>query len=295
MPETFDRQVEVRNDIHTVAINWFTNRCPLVTRIPRVPIGATTFTLINRATPEIKEDGSGCVSKPTGVTQFCQIWQQPVQVEAASADSAQQLAMAAPFSQVKMTALEALMNDMEVSSYYGRGVVPSYTVRPGQKGLRTILTTHNVTTPDNAANYTPTDLIRDTLEACRKTGGDPDVLLVASDVITGFATWGQTAQQIDAGSTVFGTPIDVFEVPFLGGVSVIEAPLLKPGTVIALTSSEVRMRMKRNEFWNPRGSRGDAFAGDWMAEGAIEIDNESHHAWVEGIKAFTNPHAEPEA
>ena len=47
------------------------------------------------------------------------------------------------------------------------------------------------------------------------------------------------------------------------------------------------MRMKRNEFWNPRGSRGDAFEGDWIAEGAIEIENPSHHAWVEGITAFS--------
>ena len=47
------------------------------------------------------------------------------------------------------------------------------------------------------------------------------------------------------------------------------------------------MRMKRNEFWNPRGIRGDSFEGDWMAEGAIEIENPAHHAWVEGITAFS--------
>ena len=42
------------------------------------------------------------------------------------------------------------------------------------------------------------------------------------------------------------------------------------------------MRMKRNEFWNPRGNRGDSFEGDWIAEGAVEIENPSHHAWLEG-------------
>jgi hypothetical protein len=45
--------------------------------------------------------------------------------------------------------------------------------------------------------------------------------------------------------------------------------------------------MKRNEFWNPRGSRGDAVEGDWIAEGAIEVENEQHHAWLEGITAFS--------
>ena len=55
--------------------------------------------------------------------------------------------------------------------------------------------------------------------------------------MTGLATWGQAVQRIDAGVNVFGTPIDVFEAPFLGGVSIIEAPLLKPFTAICLTSS----------------------------------------------------------
>ena len=40
--------------------------------------------------------------------------------------------------------------------------------------------------------------------------------------------------------------------------------------------------MKRNEFWNPRGVRGDAYEGDWIAEGAIEVDNQAHHAWGRG-------------
>ena len=45
----FDNQAQVRNDISVVAINWFVNRCPLVTRVPRVACGSTTFTIINRA------------------------------------------------------------------------------------------------------------------------------------------------------------------------------------------------------------------------------------------------------
>ena len=44
----FDNQAEIRNDIYVVASNWFVNRCPLVTRIPRVPVGSTTFTIVSR-------------------------------------------------------------------------------------------------------------------------------------------------------------------------------------------------------------------------------------------------------
>ena len=365
----FDNQAQIRNDIYAVTSNWFVNRCPLVTRSPRVPVGSTTFTIVKRgfrtriaalAAPvapgdvhislidasafmtgdvlelasgervEIINDpdaatnsvpvrrgaegtaaGAGAVGdavhlisnsrtgseinqngisqRPVGVPQFCQTWQHPVQVGGSLQSSASYAGVAAattPFDQNKMIALQNLMDDMEVSSYYGKGEDPASASRPKQKGLKTLLATNNITAPTNAAAYKPTDFIRDTLEKCRLGGGDPDVLLLSSNFMTGLAMWGQAVQRINAGVNVFGTPINVFEVPFLGGVSIIEAPLLKPFSAIAITSSEVRMRMKRTEFWNPRGSRGDAFEGDWMAEGAIEIDNEAHHAWVDGITAF---------
>ena len=55
--------------------------------------------------------------------------------------------------------------------------------------------------------------------------------------MSGFATWGQAIQRVPAGETVFGTPINVLEAPFLHGVTIVEAPLLRPYTAIALTSS----------------------------------------------------------
>ena len=366
----FDNQAEIRNNIYVVASNWFVNRCPLVTRIPRVPTGSTTFTIVSRsfrprvatlasavaatdtqitlvdASPFMNGDvlelvsgerveiiadpilatnsvlvrrgaegttpGTGSANdairlignsrtgaeinqngvalKPVGVSQFCQTWQHPVQVGGSlQSSSAFETYSGArtPFEQYKMDSLQNLMDDMESSSYYGLGDDPAVAARPKQKGLRALLTTNLTTNPINAGAYKPTDFIRDTLQQCRMHGGDPDVLLVASNFMAGLATWGMAVQKIDAGVNVFGTPIDVFEAPFLGGVSIIEAPLLKPSTAVCLTSSEVRMRMKRNEFWNPRGVRGDAYEGDWIAEGAVEIDNQAHHAWVEGITAFS--------
>jgi len=365
----FDNQAQVRNDIHVVATNWFVNRCPLVTRVPRVATGSTTFTIISRsfrsrianlAAPlaaadakitladagafmngdvleldsgervELTTDpdlatntanvrrgveatviGTGAnggtvrlignsrtgaeinqaavAQRPTGVTQYCQTWQHPVQVGGSyQATAALELpsSVRTPFDQGKMVALQNLMDDMEVTSYYGRGEDPSFG-RPKQRGLRAQIGANLVTNPTSSAAYKPTDLIRDTLEKSRIGGGNPDVLLVSTNFMTGLATWGQAVQKVDAGRNVFGTAIDVFEAPFLGGVSIIEAPLLKPFTAVCLTSAEVRMRMKRNEFWNPRGNRGDALEGDWIAEGAVEVENPGHHAWVEGITAFS--------
>lgn len=365
-----DHQSQIRNDIHVVATNWFVNRCPLVTRLPRTPVASTTFSLINSGfrsryltlasaataiadtltladasslmvgdvfemasgervevtdapdvvanTVKVKRAVEGTtaatgavndqlflignsrtggeteqkavVLRPVGVDQFCQTWQHPVQVAGslqATLGYSAPTGIRTPFDHYKMDALQNLMDDMEVASYYGRGEAPSSNGRPKQKGLKTLLASNKVTAPTNAAAYKPTDLIRDTLEKCRTKGGEPDVLILSTNFMTGLATWGHAAQRIDAGVNVFGVPIEVFEAPFLGGISIIEAPLLKAGTAICLTSSEVRLRMKRNEFWNARGNRGDVIEGEWVAEGAIEVENESHHAWVEGISGFS--------
>ncbi len=366
----FDNQAQIVNDIYVVTTNWFVNRCPIVTRTPRVPVGSTTFTIVSRgfrpriavagapiaagdsqvtlldASPFMNGDvlelasgerveiigdpnlannivpvrrgaegtavgtgstndvirlisnsrtGSeinqnGVAMRPSGVPQYCQTWQHPVQVGGSlQASGAYQVSagVRTPFEQVKMDALQNLMDDMEVSSYYGRGEDPAVAARPKQKGLKTLLSANATTSPTNAGAYKASDFIRDVIEPCRAGGGDPDVLLMSTSFMAGLASWGQAALRINAGTNVFGAAINAFEVPFLGGLTIIEAPLLKPFTAVALTSAEVRMRMKRNEFWNPRGTRGDAFEGDWMAEGAIEIENPAHHAWLEGITAFS--------
>jgi hypothetical protein len=366
----FDNQAEIVNDIYVVTSNWFVNRCPIVTRTPRVPVGSTTFSIVSRhfrprtailgaavaatdaqitladASPFMNGDvlqlasgerveiiadpntsnntvqvrraaegttaGTGAANdmiflisnsrtgseinqngvalRPTAMTQFCQTWQHPVQVGGSlQASSSYRTApgVRTPFEQSKMDALQNLMDDMESSTYYGLGEDPAVASRPKQRGLKALLSVNNTTNPINAGAYKATDFLRDTLQAARTGGGDPDVLLLSTNFMLGLATWSQTVMRINAGTNVFGTPIDVFEAPFLGGVTIIEAPLLRPFTAVALTSSEVRMRMKRNEYWNPRGTRGDSFEGDWMAEGAVEIENPSHHAWVEGVTAFS--------
>ena len=118
-------------------------------------------------------------------------------------------------------------------------------------------------------------------------------MVVSTNFMSGFATWGQAIQRVPAGETVFGTPINVLEAPFLHGVTIVEAPLLRPYTAIALTSSEVYIRNKRNPYWNLRGNRGDMVEGDWIAEMAIEVVNESpprlgrgHHGVLARTRSF---------
>ncbi len=378
MPSTFAQGIEllqdfagqIRNEIHAVSMNWFVNRCPLVSRLPRIPVESTTFAVVSRvARPRTLKLGAAVAATDTSMTfldatylmvgdvlelvsgervevtgevnvaansvtirraaegtvastgalndtvrlvgnsrtggevnqlgvamkpaisyQYCQTWQHPVQISGslqAAIGFASSARGGTPLDQARMDGLQNLMDDMETTSYYGRGEDPALVARPKQKGLKTLIVTNNTTAPTNAGTYRATDFIRDTMERCRTNGGNPDILLLSSNFMTGLATWGHAVQRITAGTNVFGVPINVFEAPFLGGITLVEAPLLRPFTAVALTSSEIRLRVKRNEFWSPRGARGDAFEGDLIAEGAIELANESHHAWVEGITAFS--------
>ena len=285
----FDNQAEIVNDIYVVTSNWFVNRCPIVTRTPRVPVGSTTFSIVSRrfrprtaslgaavaatdaqitlvdASPFMNGDvlqlasgerveiiadpnlanntisvrraaegttaGTGAANdtillisnsrtgaeinqngvalRPVGTAQFCQTWQHPVQVGGSlQASSAFQTSpgIRTPFEQSKMDALQNLMDDMESSTYYGRGEDPAVAARPKQKGLRTLLSVNNTTNPINAGAYKATDFLRDTLQAARSGGGDPDVLLLSTNFMLGLATWGQAVMRMNAGTNVFGTP-----------------------------------------------------------------------------------------
>jgi hypothetical protein len=252
----------------------------------------STVTLIGNSRSGAEVNQTGLTTIGVSRTQYCQTFQFPVQIGGSAQTARAQVmpgGIQSPFDFNQTIQLQNMVDDIEFTSYYGLSQAPndSTGVTAKMNGLRAILQTNNVTAPTNAAAYGSTDLIRDTLQAARAGGGEPDLLVVSTNFMSGFATWGQAVQRIPAGETVFGTPINVLEAPFLHGVTIVEAPLLKPFSAIALTSSEVYIRNKRNPYWNLRGNRGDMVEGEWIAEMAIEVVNESHHAWVEGITAFS--------
>lgn len=225
---------------------------------------------------------------PVAFTQWCQTVQHAYAVGGAlQSDSNYTSGLGTPLDRDRMLATQHVVDDFEVACYKGK-VVPlaGTTTRPQMAGLQSLITTNNTSSPTNAAAYKPSDLIRDALQTTIVSGGNPNVLLVSPDFQVGFATWGSPLMRLPAGENVFGTPIDLFEAPFLSGLTIVPAPLLDTGTVIALTDTEVKIRLKRTMFDKPRGSRGDANEGDIIMEGAIELNNEAHHAYVTGITGF---------
>ena len=258
---------------------------------------SSTVNLIGNSRNGAEVNQTGLTTLGVPRTQYCQTFQFPVQISGSAQSTRAQVlpgGIQTPFDFNMTVQLQNMVDDIENSMYYGIAQAPNDAsgVTAKMNGLRSILQSNNVSgltgaTPVNAAAYGATDLIRDTLQAARAGGGEPDLLIVSTNFMSGFATWGQAIQRVPAGETAFGTPINVLEAPFLHGVTIVEAPLLRPFTAIALTSAEVYIRNKRNPYWQLRGARGDMVEGDWIAEMAIEVVNESHHAWVEGITAFS--------
>ena len=252
----------------------------------------STVNLIGNSRTGAEVNQTGLTTVGTSRTQYCQTFQFPVQIGGSAQTARAQVmpgGIQSPFDFNMTVQLQNMVDDIENCIYYGIAQAPNDAagVTAKMNGLKNILATNNTNSPTNASAYGATDLVRDTLQAARSNGGEPDLLVVSTNFMSGFATWGQAIQRIPAGETVFGTPINVFEAPFLHGVTIVEAPLLQPYTAIALTSSEVYIRNKRNPYWNLRGNRGDMVEGDWIAELAIEVVNEPHHAWVSGITAFS--------
>ncbi len=260
---------------------------------------ATTSVAVGSTVNLIGNSRSGAEVNQTGLTtigvsrtQYCQTFQFPVQIGGSAQTARAQVmpgGIQTPFDFNMTVQLQNMVDDIENCVYYGIAQAPndSLGVTAKMNGLSQIIQTNITHSPTNASAYGSTDLIRDTLQAARSNGGEPDLLVVSTNFMSGFASWGQAIQRVPAGETVFGTPINVLEAPFLHGVTIVEAPLLRPYTAIALTSSEVYIRNKRNPYWNLRGNRGDMVEGDWIAEMAVEVVNESHHAWVDGITAFS--------
>lgn len=228
----------------------------------------------------------------TASTNYCQTFQFGVQVGGSAQSTTAQVmpgGVQTPFSFNQTIQLQNMVDSIETTLYYGLGQAPNDSTGVTAKcaGLKSLLVTNNTTVPTNLSSYASSDLIRDTLQACRTGGGEPDILVVSTNWMSAFSIWGQAVQRLSAGETEFGTPIKIIKAPFLDDVTIIEAPLLRPFSAIALTSSEVYIRNKRNPFWQQRGIRGDMWEGDWISELGLQVVNESHHAWLEGVTAFS--------
>lgn len=252
--------------------------------------GSTVYVIGNaRDGTEINQSGLSTLGVPH--TQYMQVFQFPVEVGgSAQATTAQVFpgGVTSPVDMNKMMQLQNCIDSIETTAYYGRAQAPATNgTIATSNGVRNWLATNKVTAPTNGTAYTAIDLTRDLLSSAQSNGGKPDLMFVSSDFMTALQTWGQGLVRLQAGSTELGVDIDLFYAPFLGGIYVIPAPLLRSKTAFALTSEEVVFKVLRAPYWQQRGSLGDRVQGEWIAELAIEIRNEQHHSWVEGISAFS--------
>jgi hypothetical protein len=233
----------------------------------------------------------------TTYTQYIQTFQRTVQVggkaEAISRRNGNLPAQAVSlFGYERALKLTEFAEEMEQTFYLGQGEAPSAGGRTKCKGIKALLPAGNVALPSeigDEAAYTPLSFIRDVIMPSKLAGGQVDICLISTDWITGLAIWDTgAANAIPVGRTYFGEDIRSFRVPMFGNIEFIEAPLLPAGTAIGLTSGDIYIDSIREEFWQgPRqGDTGDLIEGEWIADMAPDLDNPSHHTWVEGVTGW---------
>ena len=221
----------------------------------------STVNLIGNSRSGSEVTQTGLTTVGLARTQYCQTFQFPVQIGGSAQTARAQVfpsGIQSPFDFNQTVQLQNMVDDMESVAYYGKSQAPqdatsvlnaSQTlITAKSNGLYNIFTTNNVTSPTNASAYGPQDFVRDVLQGPRTNGGEVDLVLVSTNWMSAFATWGQAVMRVPAGETVFGTPIDTYEAPFLHGVTIVEAPLLLSYSAIGLTSSEIYYRIKRNPY-----------------------------------------------
>lgn len=227
----------------------------------------------------------------TLVEQYVQTFQNPVQV-GGLANAVRNTRLPAGFSSVfsleQQVAMTEMMRDMEYTSYYGLGEKPSaVNDRAKQKGLRKLINSNNVKT-NAGASYTFLNFVADGAQKCLDGGGDPDVCICSTDLVTGLQTWGFAKQQINTPRmNLLGLPINEIAVPFASGtITFIPSFQMRKGTACVLTSKDVLMRYIRQAFWQLRGNAGDAHQGDFIGDTCVEIGHPSWHSWIEGISSY---------
>src|SRR5438067_173879 len=65
---SYDSSAQIINDIHVFSTAWYSNRCPLVTRLPRQPALADKFDIVNRFYRARTATLSGAFTASTGST-----------------------------------------------------------------------------------------------------------------------------------------------------------------------------------------------------------------------------------
>jgi hypothetical protein len=249
---------------------------------------AVAVTIVTNARTGGEVDQNALSRLLAGTVQYSQTSQKAYQISGSLQSATNFLGgRTTPLDRDRQMAVQHVMDDFERGMYYGKGQALSSTVtRQTMKGLATLLTTNTSSQPTNYTAYKPSDFTRDLLQSAFTAGGKPNIILVSPQFLGGLSTWGFNLQLLPAGATELGVQIEEYTVPFLGGVKLIPAPLLDGYTAIALNTDEVSIALKRRLDVYPRGRRGDAEEGDVIMEGAIDVENESHHAYVSGITGF---------
>lgn len=227
----------------------------------------------------------------TKVTQYCQRYQHPVEVGGRVLAIAPSLTLpngANPLAQEQADKLVNLYEDMERTALYGFGVAASASERAKSHGLYNLVGNRKLSATNPSA-YAFDDLVTDVFAPVANNGGKVDTLLVTPHFFTVLNIWGYAKEGSYQQSADLGPRTNTIHLPLHGRqVEVIPCPKLgskESMAVVGFAKENLRLRVLEEDNYKPRGRRGDAVEGDFIADNALELLFPEQAAWVEGITA----------
>jgi hypothetical protein len=280
--------VEVVADPNTTA-NTITVRRGVAGTTAATQTNGTTVTNLGNSRTAAETDQKAITELPGNVVNYIQTFQHVYSIGGGQAAVRPRYlpGPVTPYAYEKQDKMQNVVDDIEFAAMYGVAEnVGGANSRYKMAGLFNQLVTTNVTAPTNAANYKPSDFIRDTFQPILNNGGSPDLILASPGWLTGLSVWGFQPLRLEAGATAFGTSIDAFAVPFLPNATIIPVPLMQGNSVIVGQSNQLVWAVLEALRSQEYGVTGDAQRGDWIARQCILAINEQHHAAVRNITGF---------
>ncbi len=254
----------VPNDAAVFLRNWFVNLCPLLTRLPWIPVDHADFHIWSHrhATEAEKAGRPGFFTVGHCATMAVQAFRYPIaKMSAMSTVAMLPGGIRTPLEFNRHLQLQNMANDVERFLYFGDGKTDN--------GYRTMLGLSSLV-PVTRVDQSPHMRLGSAITRCKERGGDPDLLVLPTETLKKLIM----VDRVPCGETIFGTPIHTFKSKAFPNQTIIEAPLLQPGCAAVLTSSEVYIRDR------VRPHVQEDVGPSWYFECALAVVNRHHHEFL---------------
>lgn len=230
-------------------------------------------------------------------TQYVQEFQTPI-ATASNLQNASNYGMsfgaATPFDAAVQNGIRSTMQDVDTTLVYGIAEAiggANALNRAKMAGVRALSVAvasggGKVTSPTNAASYSPPDFLRDFVQTPRENAGVVvDTIVLGMNWVQAFAIWGVAIERLNPDSTALGVNLSVFRSS-LGDQDLIFTPNVRNFHGFSFRYSELVVGVKTPMMVERLAKNGRVERAQIVMEASLAVQDAYRLGWVEGVTAF---------